>query len=59
MLRWAAIFFVISIIAAMLGFTNIAGSALGIAQVLFVIFLIPAIVLFIFGLFLLGAKGPL
>jgi uncharacterized membrane protein YtjA (UPF0391 family) len=56
MLRWAATFFVISIIAAMLGFTNIAGSALDVAKVLFVIFLIPAFVLLICGLFVFGQK---
>jgi len=52
MLRWAALFFIISIIAAMLGFTNIAGSALDIAKVLFILFLIPAVVLLVCGLFL-------
>ena len=56
MLKWAAIFLVISLIAAMLGFTNIAGSALDIAKVLFGIFLFIAIVLFAGGLFLVGAK---
>ncbi len=56
MLNWAATFFVIAIIAAMLGFTNIAGSALDIAKILFVIFLISAIVLFICGLFVFGPK---
>ena len=32
MLYWSAVFFVISIVAAMLGFTTIAGSALDIAN---------------------------
>ena len=41
MLRWAATFFVIAIIAAMLGFTTIAGSALDIAKVLFYCFSDP------------------
>jgi uncharacterized membrane protein YtjA (UPF0391 family) len=57
MLRWSAVFFVISIIAAMLGFTSIAGSALDIAKILFFIFLIPAIVLLICGLFVFGTKS--
>lgn len=52
MLRWSAGFFIISIIAALLGFTNIAGPALEIAKVLFVLFLIPAVLLFIFGMFI-------
>ena len=51
MLRWAATFFLIAIVAAMLGFTNIAGVALGFAQILFFLFLIPAIILLIIGLF--------
>jgi uncharacterized membrane protein YtjA (UPF0391 family) len=33
----------------LLGFTNIAGSAIGIAKILFVIFLILALVSFVFG----------
>ncbi len=57
MLSWAATFFIISIVAATLGFTNIAGSALDIARVLFVVFLIPAIVLFFFGIFFIGSKA--
>ena len=49
MLNWAVTFFVIAIIAAVLGFTNIAGSAIDIAKILFLIFLVLAIVSFIFG----------
>jgi uncharacterized membrane protein YtjA (UPF0391 family) len=54
MLRWALIFFVISIIAGVLGFTNISGSALAIAQVLFYIFIACAALLLIAGLFLIN-----
>jgi uncharacterized membrane protein YtjA (UPF0391 family) len=54
MLKWAAVFFVIAIIAAMLGFTNIAGSAMDIAKILFGIFLFFAVVLLLCGLFLFG-----
>jgi uncharacterized membrane protein YtjA (UPF0391 family) len=57
MLKWAAIFFVISIVAAMLGFTNIAGASLDIAKVLFGIFLFVAIALLVCGLFIFGAKS--
>jgi uncharacterized membrane protein YtjA (UPF0391 family) len=39
--------FFIAIVAAMLGYTNIAGTALDIARILFIIFLIPAAVLLI------------
>lgn len=49
MLNWAATFFVIAIIAAVLGFTNIAGSAIDIAKILFVVFLVLAVLSFIFG----------
>ena len=49
MLNWAATFFVIAIVAAVLGFTSIAGSAIDIAKILFVVFLILAVVSFIFG----------
>jgi uncharacterized membrane protein YtjA (UPF0391 family) len=49
MLYYAVIFFVVAIIAAVLGFTGIAGSAMEIGKVLFFIFLILSIVMFIFG----------
>ena len=49
MLNWAVSFFVIAIIAAVLGFTNIAGSAIDIAKILFFVFLVLAVVSFIFG----------
>lgn len=34
MLRWAAVFFIVAVIAAVLGFTGIAGTAATIAKVL-------------------------
>jgi uncharacterized membrane protein YtjA (UPF0391 family) len=49
MLRWAATFFIIAIVAALLGFTQIAGSAMDIAKILFFIFLVLAVIIFIFG----------
>ncbi len=49
MLNWAVSFFVIAIIAAVLGFTNIAGSAIDIAKILFFVFLVLAVVSLIFG----------
>jgi uncharacterized membrane protein YtjA (UPF0391 family) len=49
MLNWALTFFVVAIVAAVLGFTNIAGSAVDIAKILFLVFLVLAIVSFIFG----------
>ncbi|MBF0387892.1 MAG: DUF1328 domain-containing protein [Candidatus Omnitrophica bacterium] len=49
MLNWAVTFFVVAIIAALLGFTSIAGSAVEIAKILFFVFLVLAIITFIFG----------
>ena len=49
MLSWSITFLVIAIIAAILGFTTIAGSAMGIAKILFVVFLILFIVSFFMG----------
>ncbi len=47
MLRWALIFFVISLVAGALGFTGIASGAGRIAKLLFGIFLAVAIVVVI------------
>ena len=49
MLRWAAIFFVIAIIAAIFGFGGISESAEGIAKVLFFIFLIGLVLVLVLG----------
>jgi uncharacterized membrane protein YtjA (UPF0391 family) len=40
MLRWALTFFVVALIAAVLGFTGVALAAAGIAKILFYLFLI-------------------
>jgi len=50
MLRYAAIFFVIALVAALFGFTGIAVGAAEIAKVLFFIFLIIFVVTLIMGL---------
>lgn len=47
MLHWALVFLVIAIIAAVLGFTGIAGAATNIAWILFVVGLVVALVLFL------------
>ena len=49
MLNWAVTFFIIALVAAVLGFGGIAGSAIGIAKILFLVFLILAAVSFILG----------
>jgi uncharacterized membrane protein YtjA (UPF0391 family) len=50
MLGWALIFLVIAIIAAIFGFGGIAGTAAGIAQVLFYIFIAIFVISLLFGL---------
>ena len=53
MLNWAITFLVIALIAAVLGFGGLAGTAVGIAKILFFVF----IVLFVLS-FLMGRRGP-
>lgn len=52
MLKWAAIFFIASLIAGFFGFTNVAAGAKGIAKILFFIALAIFLVVLIFGVFL-------
>jgi uncharacterized membrane protein YtjA (UPF0391 family) len=49
MLYYAAVFFVIALVAALFGFGGIAAGAVGIAKILFFIFIVLAIVSFLFG----------
>jgi uncharacterized membrane protein YtjA (UPF0391 family) len=53
MLRWALIFFVVAIVAAIFGFGGIAGDAAWIGRVLLVVFIILAIIALLFG-----RRGP-
>jgi uncharacterized membrane protein YtjA (UPF0391 family) len=50
LLKWAVVFFVISLIAALFGFGGIAEGAADIAKVLFVVFLAICAVFFILGM---------
>jgi uncharacterized membrane protein YtjA (UPF0391 family) len=50
MLYWAAMFFVIALVAALLGFFGVATAAAGIAKILFYIFLVIFLVTLIMGL---------
>jgi uncharacterized membrane protein YtjA (UPF0391 family) len=50
MLRWAAVFFIISIIAAIFGFGGVANAASDIAQVLFFVFIVIFAVMLVAGL---------
>ena len=55
MLRWAVIFLVVSLVAALFGFTGISVAAAGMAKVLFFIFIVLFLVALIGGL-TLGKK---
>jgi len=50
MLHYAVVFFVIALIAALFGFGGIAAGAVGIAKLLFFIFIVLAVATFLFGL---------
>ena len=50
MLRWAVIFLVIALIAALFGFTGIAAASAGMAKILFGIFLVLFLGALVLGL---------
>lgn len=50
MLRWALIFFIVAIIAAVFGFGNISAAATDIAKILFFVFLVVFLVTLVLGL---------
>ena len=54
MFYWAAVFFIIAIVAAVLGFGGIAGTAVWAAQLLFIAGLVLAV-----AFLLMGRKPPL
>jgi uncharacterized membrane protein YtjA (UPF0391 family) len=49
MLRWAAAFFIVAIVAAIFGFGDIAAAATGVAKILFYVFLILFLISLIGG----------
>jgi uncharacterized membrane protein YtjA (UPF0391 family) len=57
MLYYAAVFFVIALVAALFGFGVIASGAMEIAKILFFVFLILFVISLLFGLFR-GGRGP-
>jgi len=57
MLNWALTFLVVALIAALLGFTSIAGAAMGIAKILFYVFLVLFLVSLVSHLFR-GRRAP-
>jgi len=50
MLRWALIFLIVSLIAALFGFTDIAAASAGIAKFLFFVFVVITVVFLVLGL---------
>lgn len=51
MLRWSLIFLLIGLIAGFMGFTGVAGTAVGIAKILFALFLVLFALFLLIGLF--------
>jgi len=51
MLVWAAIFFIIAIVAGIFGFRSVEGAATQVAKVLFFLFLVIFIISLLMGLF--------
>jgi len=49
MLHYAVVFFVIALIAALFGFGGIASGAVGIAKILFFVFIVLAVATFLFN----------
>ncbi|HSI07216.1 MAG: DUF1328 domain-containing protein [Rariglobus sp.] len=49
MLTWSLTFLIIALIAAALGFGGIAGTAVGIAKILFFVFIVLFLLSLIFG----------
>ncbi len=47
MFRWAVILLVFALVAALFGFGGLAGAAVGMAKILFFVFLVLALVAFI------------
>jgi uncharacterized membrane protein YtjA (UPF0391 family) len=56
MLWWALVFFIVAIVAALFGFGGIARGAMGIAKILFFIFIVLFIIALIWGL--VGYSSP-
>ncbi len=52
MIKWAIIFFLISLVAGFFGFTGVAEGSKSIAKVLFFIAIVIFIIVLVFGVFL-------
>jgi uncharacterized membrane protein YtjA (UPF0391 family) len=49
MIRWAVIFLIIGLVAGLLGFTGIAGAAVGIAKILFFVGIALFVIMLLLG----------
>jgi uncharacterized membrane protein YtjA (UPF0391 family) len=49
MLYWAVVFLIIALVAAVLGFGGIAGTAIGIAKIIFAVAIILFLISAVFG----------
>ena len=49
MLRWAVLFLVIALISAMFGFTDVAGTSMVAAKIVFFVFLVMFVVTLVLG----------
>jgi len=58
MLGWALTFLVVALIAGVLGFTTVAGTAMGIAKILFFVFLVLFVVSLVMHLVRGRGVGP-
>jgi uncharacterized membrane protein YtjA (UPF0391 family) len=58
-LKWAVIMLLVSLVAALFGFTDLAAASASVARVLFYIFAVIFLVLLILGLTVFrSARGP-
>lgn len=57
MLGWALAFFIFALLAALFGFAGIAGLSLGIAKILFFVFLVVFVLSLILGLIRRGSTS--
>jgi uncharacterized membrane protein YtjA (UPF0391 family) len=58
MIGWAVTFLVIALIAAILGFGGLAGTAIGIAKIIFFVAIILFLISAVFG-FMRGRRPPI
>jgi uncharacterized membrane protein YtjA (UPF0391 family) len=59
LLKWALIMFIVSLVAALFGFTNLSAASADVARMLFYVFLVIFLVLLVLGLLAArSVRGP-